>query len=251
MQSNGYHAAAHNAATSPSGDQAALPRVFLTGSEHLHPAQIDHGGFGDNAVLKCASEALSFARQRLTSIDELRANPHPEDKPATHARKIKEAISDFSGVWDKQWDGHKAALEAELKRVETELTHHANLKPVERHFDAITSTFYHMKPDERAKAISDLVAQRDFPTLATLIDAPLLITKLTPEQREGIRERVFREVDPKGVALRDHLEVALRKWENAGHASIRVCLRLAEGTDRFAARTQSAERIAQKVRTSR
>lgn len=250
MHTTNRNASLRNSATASTSDQAALPSVIRNPSEHLHPAQIDYVAFDNNAVLKDASDALEWAQIGLGSVDKLRANPHPEDKPATHARKVREAIDDFSDAWNAKWDKGKAALKAELKRIENGLNEKANLKPIDRHFDAITATFYNMKADERAKAIAELIAQRDFQTLATLIDAPLLVTKLTSEQRSGIRERVFHEIDPKGVALRDQLEIALAKWEGAGHASIRICLKLADGTDRFIARTRSAELVAEHVKAS-
>lgn len=242
------HAASTAAHVAPPGlDEAALPRVFRRPSEHLHPAQIDYAQFDDNTILKEASHSLAWAQAGLNGIDELRASPNPEDKPATHARKVREALANFNDVWNSRWDGGKTALKKELQRVETSLNDKANLKPVERHFDAITATFYNMSPGERAEAVAGLISQRDFPTLATLIEAPLLITKLTGEQRDGIRERVLHEVDPKGVALRDQLQTALSKWENAGHATIRIGLRLADGTNRFASRTMEADKVARKV----
>ena len=230
MQTTNYSASARHV---PKPDEAALPRVFGNPSEHLHHAQIDYVGFGNNVTLKAASGALTFAQERLAAIDELRANPHPEDKPATHARKVREATANFDGVWNKKWDDGKAALQDERKRVAADLNAKAGLKPVDRHFDAITATFYNMKPDERSKAIASLIEEGDFPTLATLIDAPLLVTKLTSEQRDGIKLRVLMKVDPAGVALWDQLNRALEKWENASFAAIRIRAKLLEGTDRF------------------
>lgn len=239
-----YSQAIANAKSQAHGDESALPRVFTRPSEHLHPAQIDYAKFGDNPILKTASEALAFAQERLAAIDELRANPHPEDKPATHARKVREAVSKFEGVWEDKWDGGKAALQAELKRVNAALDTKAELKPIDRHFDAITATFYGMSPEERSKAITMLIAEGDHSTLATLIDAPLLVTKLTAEQRDGIKLRVLLNVDPEGVALRDQLKFAMDKWENASFAGIRIVNRLLEGTDRFTQRANEAEAVA-------
>lgn len=250
MQTMNYSASARHTPQMPVPDEAALPRVFRNPSEHLHPAQIDYVGFGNNVALKAASDALAFAQERLAAIDELRANPHPEDKPATHARKVREAIAKFDGVWNEKWDDGKAALQGELKRAAAELNAKAGLKPVDRHFDAITATFFNMKPEERSKAIASLIEEGDFPTLATLIDAPLLVTKLTSEQRDGIKLRVLLKVDPAGVALCDQLHRALDKWENASFAGIRIRAKLLEGTDRFDKRATQADAVATKVKSS-
>lgn len=231
----------------PLSDEAALPRAFDRPSEHLHPAQIPYADFGNNAVLKAASDTLTFAQARLAAIDELRGNPHPEDKPATHARKVREAVSAFDRVWADKWDGNKADLQAEHKRVESGLVEKANLKPIDRHFDAVTATFHNMKPEDRSKAITELIGQEDFSSLATLIDAPLFVTGLTAEQRDGIRERVFRHVDPEAVALRDQLETALSKWENASFAGLRIRDKLLAGTDRFDKRANDAAAVANKI----
>lgn len=230
-------------------DQAAMSRVFTQPPEQLHPAQISHAEFGDNPALKRASDCLGFAWEGLASINTLRASPHPEDKPATHARKVRQSLDGFDHAWAGRWDGAKAALKDEQRRVETELERAANLKPVAHHFDAITSTFHNMKGGQRSKALDELVEQGDGPTLATLIEAPLFVTGLTPEQRDGIKLRLYRTVDPAGLALRDQVAKALEKMEAASLACIRARAGLRDGTDRFDKLAKAAEDVASKART--
>lgn len=230
-------------------DQAAMPRVFDQPPEQLHPAQIAYAEFGDNPALKRASETLGFAWEGLASIDKLRASPHPEDKPATHARKVRQNVDGFDHAWAGRWDGAKAALKDEQRRVEADLERAANLKPVAHHFDAITSTFHNMNPGQRAKALDELIEQGDGPTLASLIEAPLFVTGLTAEQRDGIKLRLFAKVHPEGLALRDQLAKALAKMEAASLACIKIRVKLREGTDRFDNAAKVAEDVANKARS--
>ena len=230
-------------------DAAAMSRVFTQPPEQLHPAQINHAAFGDNAALKRASECLGFAWEGLASIDTLRASPHPEDKPATHARKVRQSVDMFDSAWAGRWDGAKAALKDEQRRIEGALERAANLKPVPHHFDAITSTFHNMNPGQRAQALDELVEQGDGPTLATLVEAPLFVTGLTAEQRDGIKLRLYRKVDPVGLALRDQVAKALGKMEAASIACIHARAKLREGTDRFDKLAKDADEVATKARS--
>lgn len=230
-------------------DQAAMPRTFDAPPEQLHPAQINFADFADNPALKRASETLGYAWEGLAAIDQLRANPHPEDKPATHARKVRQSIDGFDHAWAGRWDGAKADLQAEQRRLEAELERAANLKPVQHHFDAITSTFHNMRAEQRAKALDELVEQADGPALATLIEAPLIVTGLTAEQRDGIKLRLFAKVNPEGLALRNQITKSLAKMEAASLACINARTRLREGTDRFDRKAKEAEDLATKARS--
>lgn len=237
-------------------DKADMPRIFSVDGdgnsqapEQLHPAQINHADFGDNSALKRASDCLKFAWEGLASIDNVRANPDPEDKPATHARKVRQNIDGFDHVRAERWDGAKAGVIAEQRRIEGELEREANLKPIPHHFDAITSTFHNMKPNERVNALNELIEQGDGPALATLLEAPAFLTGLTAEQRDGIRLRLFGKVNPQGLALRNQLAKALTKMEAGSLAAINASMALRNGTDRFDKRAKEAEELANKART--
>jgi len=230
-------------------DQAAMPRVFDQPPEQLHPAQIAHAEFGDNPALKRASETLAFAWEGLASIDKLRASPHPEDKPATHARKVRQNVDGFDHAWATRWDGAKAELQAEYRRVESDLERTANLTPVESRFSAIVGTLQGMTPGQKAEALDRLIADQDGPTLATVIEAPLFLTGITVEQRDSIKLRLFNAINPAGVALREQLAKSLAKMETASIACIKIRAKLREGTDRFDKATKVAEDVANKARS--
>lgn len=230
-------------------DKTEMPRVFTQPPEQLHPGQIDFAKYGNNPALKRASNCLGFAWDGLASINEHRATPNPEDKPATHARKVRQNVDGFDHAWADRWDGAKADLILEQRRVEGELERAANLKPVAHHFDAITSTFHNMNPGQKANALDQLIEEGDGPALAALIEAPLFVSGLSAEQRDSIRLRVFRKVDPAGLALRDQLAMALVKMEAASLAAINARAKLREGTDRFEKRAKEAEDVAHKARS--
>lgn len=237
-------------------DKADMPRIFSVdenGSsqapEQTHPANINYADFDNNPALKKASDCLKFAFDGLASIDNVRANPDPEDKPATHARKVRQNIGGFDHARAERWDSAKAGVIAEHKRVEGELEREANLKPIPHHFDAITSTFHNMKPNERVSALNELIETGDGPALATLLEAPAFLTGLTAEQRDGIRSRLFAKVNPQRLALRNQLAKALTKMEAGSIAAINASTALRDGTDRFDKRAKEAEELANKART--
>lgn len=229
----------------------SLPRVFglnaegaPQASEWLHPDGYDYAGFNDNAAIKRASDNGKWAGDQLASIDNLRANPHPEDTPARHARKVREKLDSFNHAWAEKWDGTKAGLKAELNSVDTALEQKAGLKSNPAHFDAITAAFHGMKPEVRSRTLSELVEQGESAALATLMEAPLFLTGLSAEQRDSIRIRVLTKVDPAGLKLRDQLAKVMDRWEEASLAGIRDSGRLRQGTDSYDAKTKAAEAVA-------
>ncbi|HEY0013180.1 MAG TPA: hypothetical protein VGB79_10055 [Allosphingosinicella sp.] len=236
-------------ATQPNINEVFIGSILPQPPEQLHPAQINFAKFGDHPVLKQASDALGMAWEGIGSIDKLRANPHPEDRPATHARKVRQAVTEFGNAWAQRADGAKAALKAEHRRVEAELETAANLKANERHFGAIVGTFQGLNPGAKAQALDQLIEQGDGPTLATLIDAPLFVTGLTAEQRDAIKMRLLTKVNPAGVALRDQLAKALAKMEAASMASIDAQMKLNTGTDRFDRKSREVEELATRARS--
>jgi len=229
--------------------ESFLQSVLPQSPEQLHPAQINYADFNDNAALKSASDALGFASEGVASIDRLRANSHPEDRPATQARKVREAVSGFDNARAARWDGARAALKAELTRVESELEKAANLKPIESRFNSIVGTLQGMNHGQRAQTIDQLIEAGDGPSLATIIEAPLFLTGLVAEQRDNIKLRLFTKVDPAGLALRDQLVKATAKFETASIVAIHASAKLLEGTDAFDKKAREVDEMANKART--
>ena len=207
-----------------------LPKAFQSPPEAMHPGQIDYASFGDNAALKRASDALQYGWNEALAINTLRANPHDEDRAATHDRKVCERVDAFDRSFAETFDNANADLKAELRAVEAELERKAGLKPNPAHFDAITASFHGMKPELRMATISDLIAQGDHASLATLIEAPLFLTGLTAEVRDAIKTRVLNKVDPQAVALSDQLKLAIERMDNASYASLPMRAQLRAGT---------------------
>ncbi len=230
-------------------DAAALPSV-LNGQppEQVHGGQIAYEAYGNNAALKRASDTLQYAWDGLARIDSLRAAPHPEDRPATHAGKVARSVNEFSSSWATRMDSARANVKSELSTVEANLIKAANLKPVDRHFDSITSTFFNLRASEKAAAIEQLIEQNDGPTLATLLEAPNFVTGLSREQKDSARNRLIAKVDPNGLAIRDQLKVALVKLDDASIHGIAAQIKLLEGTDRFSGKVKAAEEVAVNAR---
>lgn len=213
-----------------------LPHVYLdkayhATNSHINAGQVEAGKFPDNNPLKAMGDALSYGRSEGDGINEFRANPHEEDLPATHDRKVRERCDAFERQFAEKFDNAKAGLERELARVETDLVAKAGLTSNPAHFDGITSTFHNMKTAQRrAEVIAELIAEGDHASLATLVEAPLFLTGLTAVERNGIKERVFHKVDPEAVALRDHLKVVLGRVGKATVAAHDMFQQLRAGT---------------------
>lgn len=208
----------------------SLPKAFQAPPEMMHPGQIDYASFGGNAALKRASDALQHSWDEALAINELRANPHDEDRAATHDRKVRERVDGFDRSIANRYDGAIAGLRTEFAAVEARLISKAGLKANTLHFDAITASFHNMKPEQRMATIAQLIEQGDGASLATLVEAPLFLTGLTAEIRDSIKERLFRKVDPSGLALRDQLNLALERMDNAVNASLNMRAKLRAGT---------------------
>ena len=111
-----------------------LPHVYLEPAFHapngnIHAGYAELDKFPDNAALKAVHDALCYARSEGESINALRANPHEEDLPATHDRKVRERCEALHSGFGAKYDNAKAGCERELKRVETGITEKANLAP--------------------------------------------------------------------------------------------------------------------------
>ncbi len=220
-------------------DVVELPTAFDEPHESIHSGQIDYAGFDNNPALKRASDSLGFGRVEASAINQLRVNPNPEHRAALHDRTVREACDKFDRSLAEKFDGAKAALLVELSSVEAALTTKAGLKSNPIYVDAITSSFFNMNAEKRMATLTELIEQCDGASLATLIAAPLFITGLTAESRDSIKERLFRRVDPKGLALRNQLNVALARLENASLASLPMRAKLRAGTGDGAWRERS------------
>lgn len=207
-----------------------LLKAFQAPPEVLHPGQIDYANFGNNAALKQASDALQHGWNEALAINNLRANPHDEDRAATHDRKVRERVDGFDRSFAEKFDNANAGLKAELRAVEAELERKAGLKSNPAHFDAITAAFYSMKPGQRMATINELIEQGDNASLATLIDAPLFLTGLTADVRDAIKLRVLHKVDPQGLSLSNQLKLAIERMDNAANASLTMRAQLRAGT---------------------
>jgi hypothetical protein len=215
--------------------------------EQVHPAQINFADYDNNPALQRASETLGFGWNGLGDIRQLRAKPHPEDRPATQARKVREAVARFDHEWAPRMDNAKREVKTELERVNGELERAANLKANPAWYNAIVGTFQGLSPEERQKALGDIVEQADGPTLATLIEAPSLVTGLSPDQRKSLKERLFERIDPRATALRNQLTKALAKLDAASIACINDRSVLLADTDRFQPQAKEVEALQNKV----
>ena len=228
-------------------ETAAMKPAFQAVHEAMHRGQINYQDFGNNHALKTASDALGYLWEGQASINELRTKPDPEHTPARHTRVVNEAITSFSHNAASKLQSAKDDIKSELARVEVDLEKAANLKPISHHFDAITSTFHNMNDGQRAAALDQLIRDADGPSLAALIEAPLFVTGLSPEQRNSIKLRLYAKFNPAGLALSQQLTKALAKAEAASLANINGLALLRADTDRFTNKVNEARAIAVKA----
>lgn len=200
-----------------------------------------------NEALKRVFDQLKMTREEFASTIEVRANPHPEHTPAQHDNAIKRAVDVFFQRTGSSWDEAKATAKAELKRVETDLETQANLKEVPAHYSSIVGTFQQFPAEQKMAALDKLVEQQDGPTLAAILNAPLLVTGLEPSQRDAMKAKMLLKVNPQGVALRDALRNALARLEAASIAKIFGAQKLLEGTDRFNKAKANADSLADRT----
>ena len=228
-------------------DVPELPKSFQAPPEQMHPGQIEYEAFGNNPALKAAHDALAYGFSTAGQINDLRENPNEEARAATHDRTVREAVDNFDSNWAKKFDQAKRQLQAELAHVNLSLNEAAGLTSDPAWRTAIIGTLQDMTPDGRSEAINAMIEARDHKTLACLIEAPLFVSRLTAETRNGIRDRVLRNVDPEGVRLRDQLAKALDKMEAASLASLPMRAKLRAGTEPGAWRDRAQKAAARAV----
>lgn len=223
-----------------------LPKAFHLPHSALHRDQFA----GDNAAIKLMADTVGGAWEVGNTINELRANPNPEHRAATHDRVVREKVESERSKFIGKFERAKAGLVAELKRVEGDLQTKSGLKANPVHFDAITAAFHGMKPAQRVETINELIEQGDHASLATLIEAPLFLTGLNAEQRDAIKQKVYLKVDPKGVELRDYLNVCIERADNAANASVIMFGQLQAGTEEGAWKVRAQQAAIHAARES-
>lgn len=205
------------------GGDAGAPGTF-------HPGNIDYEGFGNNAALKRASDALKFGFDQGNTLNSLRQNPNPEHRAATHDRIVRERVDEGQRNFEQQLGTAMGELRSELRRVETALDEKAGLKSDPTWRNAVVGTFHDMDSDgARMAAIADMIERGDNASLAALIEAPLIVTKLKPEVHGQLKNRVLTRVDPQGLKLRNQILNAMTKVEAAGEASAGMFNKLRAG----------------------
>ncbi len=76
----------------------------------------------------------------------------------------------------------------------------------------------------------------------------MAVSRLTVEQKDGIKLRLFNAVDPATLALLGQLNKARAKIDAGSLAAMRYSILLLASTDRFDKRVKQAEEIAAKAR---
>ena len=213
----------------------------------MHPGQINYQDFDNNPALKAASDAFGFMWDGQAALNELRQNYDPEHTPARHARVVKEQLESYSHNSATKLDIAKAGLKSEKERVSKELETAANLKSAPHQYNAIVGTFQTLNVSQRAEALDELIQAKDGVTLATLIEAPLFMTKLTPEQRDSIKLRLYDKTNPVRLKLSQQIVKALAKCEAASLANINGLMQLSDGLDRFNSRSRRAQAVVAKA----
>jgi hypothetical protein len=216
-----------------------LARVFHGPLGDLHENHIEVPDGMSHPALDVARGALRYAYETVETVDAFRGNQSDEIRSAAHDRLVRERATEARTTFVSKLTNADNELGRALTTVEAKLAADAGLKPNPTHFDAITSAFHQMKPDQRVTTLNQLIEQGEHAALATLIEAPLFLTGLTTEQRDTIKERVYAKVDPQGLKLRDTLAKALKKVDAIGNTSIGVFDQLLAGTHEGAAKERA------------
>jgi hypothetical protein len=227
-----------------------LPPVFDAGqpNEALHPAQFRHSGpWGDNSALKRASDVAGTTFEKLAAAHEFRVTPG--DDPFTHSGKLTHIVDEIGRGFASQWQDAKDNLKRERSRVESDLTAKAGLKVNPDYRSAIVGVFSGLKESERMAAIDAAIEAGEGAVLATLLEAPSLVTGLDAEQKATIKARAFAKADPNTHALLQELDKATAKAERASLAAIDAQMKLREGTDKFAKQTARSKQLENQIRS--
>lgn len=231
-------------------DDGNMKRVF-NGQAHEshHLDQIDPANADKLNSIKYGRNVLDSVTKAINDLDEFRATRSPADTPATHAKKVIEAVDNAQKKLVPSYTNAKAALQNDVAEIDIELDDLAGLKANPRFEAAIVARFQRMDPAQHIKAIDGMIAAGDTASLATLIDAPSIVTGLDTAFRGTIRDRVLRAVAPQKLALRAAALSAIEKLDNSFNRSLGDFSALKAGCDRYDAQIAAAEAVANKARS--
>jgi len=197
-----------------------LPAVEIPGQ--IDGRKINFEAHDNHPTLKRAADTLSSGHTLFADVSRFRANPSDEDRAATHARKVRDMFLTNQSKWSQSITGLEAELTGAITDAEADLRQAANLKADPRYEAAILSKFVSMKPDGQAAMFNDLITAGDGPSLAALLEAPVVLTGLTADRKVELKAALCAKVAPKQVALRDELLKAKQAVLDASIAAIRL-----------------------------
>lgn len=214
--------------------------------ESYHPDQVSPDYEGNNAI-KFTRNVLKAFSDNVLYLDELRVNRSPMDTPATHAKKVAKAVDDAQRNITPSVTNARNAIAGEIKSIDAELDAAAGLKANPRFENAVLARFQSMKPADHAGAIDKMIAAGDMASLATLIDAPAIVSGIDTGLQSTIRDRVLRKIAPGKLAERAELVKADGKLQVAFNRSLGDFDRLKAGCNRFDAAVAAAEALANRA----
>jgi hypothetical protein len=229
-------------------DDEMMPVFNGQAHESHHPDQIDPANESNNSI-KHGRNVLAAMTKAIVDLDEFRVTCSPADTPATHARKVAKAVDDTQTNLTPSYTNAKAAMKADIKQIDFDLNELAGLKANPRFEAAVMARFQQMDPKDHVAAVDKMIDAGDTASLATLIDAPAVITGLDPAFRDTIRDRVLRKVAPQQLALRAALLKAIDKLDASFNRSLNDFSALKAGCDRFDAQIAAAEAVANKAKS--
>lgn len=167
--------------------------------EALHPGNMN--GDGPEA---------SYARQVLTSESQYLAELNGLYMRGDNRLKDRLRQRQSGGL-----DNAKRDMLALAKRHDDALKEAANFKADPAMATAIVGIFSNMQPHEHAPAVAKLIEEGDGPTLAALASVSSVLTKLGPEVKGTIRNRLYAKTDPVTFAAMQEAEANARRIDHA------------------------------------
>lgn len=236
--------------TTTINDDGNLKRVFSGQAHESHNLdQIDPINADKLNSIKFGRNVLNSVTKAINDLDDFRATRSPADTPATHAKKVIEAVDNAQKKLVPSYTNAKVALKNDVLELDIELDDLAGLKANPRFEAAIVARFQRMDPADHIEAIDGMIAAGDTASLATLIEAPFIVTGLDPALRDTIRDRVLRKVAPEKLALRAAALTAFEKLEKSFYRSLPDFNALKADCDRYDAQIAAAEAVANKARS--
>jgi len=197
-----------------------LPAVEIPGQ--IDGRRINYEAHDNHPTLKRAADTLSSGHTLFADVSRFRANPSDEDRAATHARKVRDMFSTSKAKWSQSITGLEAELTGAIADAEANLRDKAKLKADPRYEGAILAKFVGMKPADQQAMFGELITAGDGPSLAALLEAPVVLTGLTVERKIELKAALCAKVAPKEVALRDELVKAKQTVADASIAALQL-----------------------------